>query len=63
MSIDGYLVPRAPSSCRVRRTPLRFEGRVEPGPMGHSALGTPSTWVETRRGSFGWQRVSPTSQR
>jgi hypothetical protein len=53
-------VPRAPSSCRVRRTPLRYEGRVEPGPMGHSALGNTSTRVETRRGSFGWQRVSPT---
>jgi hypothetical protein len=34
------LVPRAPSSCRVRRAPLRYEGRVEPGPMLHSALGT-----------------------
>jgi hypothetical protein len=64
------LVPRAPSSCRVRRPPLRYDGRVDLihaappariGPMGHSALGTPVTWVETRRGSFGWQRVSPTS--
>ena len=51
------LVPRAPSSCRVRRTPLRCEGRVEPGPMGHSALGASSTFGETRRGL----RVSPTS--
>jgi hypothetical protein len=37
----GYaLVPRAPSSGRVRRTPLRFGGRIEPGPMGplHSVL-------------------------
>jgi hypothetical protein len=57
-TIDG-LVPRAPSSCRVRCTPLRFEGRVEPGPMGHSALGPTSTWVETRRGL----RVPPTSER
>jgi hypothetical protein len=48
-----------PSSCRVRRTPLRYEGRVEPGPMGHCALGPTSTWVETRRGL----RVSPTSSR
>jgi hypothetical protein len=32
-------VPRAPSSCRVRRTPLRGQGRVEAGPLGHSALG------------------------
>jgi hypothetical protein len=24
------LVPRAPSSCRVCRTPLRLEGRVAP---------------------------------
>jgi hypothetical protein len=55
------LVPRAPSSCRVRRTPLRYGGRVEPGTMGHSARDTPATWVETRRGSFGWQRVPPTS--
>src|SRR3954471_20063607 len=37
------------SSCRVRHTPLRYEGRAEPGPMGRSALGTSSTWVETRR--------------
>jgi hypothetical protein len=48
-----------PSSCRVRRTPLRFEGRVEPGPMRHSALGPPFTLEETRRGL----RVSPTSHR
>src|SRR3954468_3511036 len=47
------------SSCRVRRTPLRFEGRVEAGPTGHSALGTSSTWVETRRGL----RVSPSVPR
>src|SRR6187551_68668 len=51
------LVPRAPSSSRVRRPPLRYEGRVEPGPMGHSALGTASTFGETRRGL----RVSPPS--
>jgi general nucleoside transport system ATP-binding protein len=38
--------------------PLRFEGRVEPGPMGHSALGTSFTSGETRRGL----RVSPTSE-
>jgi hypothetical protein len=50
------LVPRAPSSCRVRRAPLRCDGRVEPGPMRHSALGTSSTSGETRRGL----RVSPT---
>ena len=50
------LVPRAPASCRVRRTPLRCEGRVEPGPKGHSALGTSSTLGETRHGL----RVSPT---
>jgi hypothetical protein len=31
--------------------PLRFEGRVDPGPMGHSALVTSSTFGETRRGS------------
>ena len=35
------------------------EGRVEPVPMGHSALGTSSTLGETRRGL----RVSPTSRR
>jgi hypothetical protein len=52
------LVPRAPSSSRVRRTPLRFEGRVEPGTMGHSALGPTSILVETRRGL----RISPTSR-
>jgi hypothetical protein len=45
---DAAVVPRAPSSRRVRRTPLRFEGRVEPGPMGHSALGTSSTFGEDR---------------
>jgi hypothetical protein len=26
--------------------PLRYEGRVEPGPMGHSALGPSSTFGE-----------------
>jgi serine/threonine protein kinase len=47
-------VPRAPSSCRVRRPPLRFEGRVEPGPMGHSALG-PSLYIEEKPGAdFGF---------
>jgi hypothetical protein len=49
---SGFLlVPRAPSSSRVRRTPLRDEGRVEPVPMGHCAIGPTSTWVEPRRGS------------
>jgi hypothetical protein len=51
-----WLVPRAQVRAGVRRTPLRYEGRVEPGPMGHCALGPTSTWVETRRGL----RVSPT---
>src|SRR6185295_11653195 len=37
--------------------PAALEGRVEPGPMGHSALGSSSTLGETRRGL----RVSPTS--
>jgi hypothetical protein len=37
-------VSRAPSSSRLRRTPLRSEGRVEPGPMGSSAIGPSSTW-------------------
>jgi hypothetical protein len=37
--------------------PLRYEERVEPGPMGHSPLGPSSIVGETRRGP----RVSPTS--
>src|SRR5688572_2574582 len=40
------------------RPPLRHEGRVDPGPMGHYALGTSFTSGETRRGL----RVSPTTQ-
>jgi hypothetical protein len=42
----------APGSPR----PAAREGRVEPGPMGHSALGASSTRGETRSGL----RVSPT---
>jgi hypothetical protein len=48
-------VPGSPHS-------LRDEQRVEPGPMEHSALGTSSAWVETRRGSSEQERVSPTRE-
>jgi len=61
---DGERALGGPSSACPKFVPgsphpLRLEGRVEPGPMGHSALAPSSTWGETRRGL----RVSPASDR
>jgi hypothetical protein len=49
-------VPQARAG--VRRTPLRFEGRVEPGPMRNSALGT-SSHLEKPGADFGFLLLPP----